>query len=46
MSGLVVKDAKTFTVALKNKFSTWPETLGYQAFSPCPRPSSPTTPAG
>lgn len=46
MSGLVVKDAKTFTVALKNKFSTWPETLGYQAFSPCPRRSSPTTPRG
>ncbi len=36
MSGLVVKDDKTFTVALKNKFSTWPETLGYQAFSPLP----------
>lgn len=46
MSGLVVKDPKTFTVALKNKFSTWPETLGYQAFSPCPRPSSPIMPAG
>ncbi|MFJ3927971.1 ABC transporter substrate-binding protein [Streptomyces sp. NPDC090022] len=37
MSGLVVKDAKTFTVALKEKFSTWPDTLGYQAFSPLPR---------
>ncbi|WP_330298391.1 peptide ABC transporter substrate-binding protein [Streptomyces sp. NBC_00503] len=37
MSGLVVKDAKTFTVALKEKFSTWPETLGYQAFSPLPK---------
>lgn len=37
MSGLVVKDPKTFTVALKDKFSTWPETLGYQAFSPLPK---------
>ncbi|MET9853538.1 ABC transporter substrate-binding protein [Streptomyces sp. NPDC006450] len=37
MSGLVVKDPKTFTVALKEKFSTWPETLGYQAFSPLPK---------
>ncbi|MFC7305055.1 ABC transporter substrate-binding protein [Streptomyces monticola] len=36
MSGLVVKDDKTFTVKLKEKFSTWPETLGYQAFSPLP----------
>ncbi|MBC9711060.1 ABC transporter substrate-binding protein [Streptomyces sp. TRM66268-LWL] len=36
MSGLVVKDDKTFTVELKDKFSTWPETLGYQAFSPLP----------
>lgn len=37
MSGLVVKNPTTFTVALKNKFSTWPETLGYQAFSPLPK---------
>ncbi|MBW5483777.1 peptide ABC transporter substrate-binding protein [Streptomyces bambusae] len=37
MSGLVVKDAKTFTVALDKKFSTWPDTLGYQAFSPLPK---------
>ncbi|MEV7616055.1 ABC transporter substrate-binding protein [Streptomyces sp. NPDC089799] len=37
MSGLVVKDPKTFTVALKDKFSTWPQTLGYQAFSPLPK---------
>ncbi|MFE9259225.1 ABC transporter substrate-binding protein [Streptomyces sp. NPDC006879] len=37
MSGLVVKDPGTFTVALKEKFSTWPETLGYQAFSPLPQ---------
>ncbi|WP_424211979.1 peptide ABC transporter substrate-binding protein [Streptomyces sp. BI20] len=37
MSGLVVKDARTFTVALKEKFSTWPDTLGYQAYSPLPK---------
>ncbi|MGA5424338.1 peptide ABC transporter substrate-binding protein [Streptomyces lavendulocolor] len=37
MRGLVVKDDRTFTVALKEKFSTWPETLGYQAFVPLPR---------
>ncbi|MFI8101869.1 ABC transporter substrate-binding protein [Streptomyces sp. NPDC086023] len=37
MKGLVVKDDKTFTVALKQKFSTWPDTLGYQAFSPLPK---------
>ncbi|MCP9944720.1 ABC transporter substrate-binding protein [Streptomyces somaliensis] len=37
MRGLVVKDERTFTVALKDEFSTWPETLGYQAFMPLPR---------
>ncbi|MEW2577385.1 peptide ABC transporter substrate-binding protein [Streptomyces syringium] len=37
MSGLVVKDDRTFTVKLTQKFSTWPQTLGYQAFSPLPR---------
>ncbi|MEU9979769.1 ABC transporter substrate-binding protein [Streptomyces sp. NPDC050856] len=37
MRGLVVKDERTFTVALKDRFSTWPETLGYQAFMPLPR---------
>ncbi|MFJ5551253.1 ABC transporter substrate-binding protein [Streptomyces sp. NPDC093225] len=37
MSGLVVKNDTTFTVALKDKFSTWPDTLGYQAFSPLPK---------
>ncbi|MCB5166917.1 ABC transporter substrate-binding protein [Streptomyces bambusae] len=37
MKGLVVKDAKTFTVALTDRFSTWPDTLGYQAFSPLPK---------
>ncbi|OII63947.1 peptide ABC transporter substrate-binding protein [Streptomyces sp. CC53] len=37
MSGLVVKDDRTFTVALKDKFSTWPDTLGYNAFMPLPQ---------
>ncbi|WP_175411870.1 ABC transporter substrate-binding protein [Streptomyces sp. TRM64462] len=37
MSGLVVKDDRTFTVALKEKFSTWPDTLGYNAFMPLPQ---------
>ncbi|MFB7465485.1 ABC transporter substrate-binding protein [Streptomyces sp. NPDC056224] len=37
MKGLVVTGPNTFTVALKQKFSTWPETLGYQAFSPLPK---------
>ncbi|MDN3294566.1 ABC transporter substrate-binding protein [Streptomyces ficellus] len=37
MRGLVVKNDRTFTVALKDTFSSWPETLGYQAFVPLPR---------
>ncbi|MGW7054952.1 peptide ABC transporter substrate-binding protein [Streptomyces sp. NPDC054887] len=37
LSGLRVKDARTFTVKLTQKFSTWPETLGYAAFAPLPR---------
>ncbi|MGW0735118.1 peptide ABC transporter substrate-binding protein [Streptomyces sp. NPDC002851] len=37
MKGLVVKDEKTFTVALKTPFSTWPQTLGYRAFAPLPQ---------
>ncbi|MFB9516465.1 peptide ABC transporter substrate-binding protein [Streptomyces purpureus] len=37
MSGLKVVDDRTFTVKLTQKFSTWPETLGYAAFSPLPR---------
>ncbi|MGP3926022.1 peptide ABC transporter substrate-binding protein [Streptomyces sp. 8N616] len=37
MSGLRVKDERTFTVKLTQKFSTWPETLGYPAFAPLPR---------
>jgi ABC-type oligopeptide transport system substrate-binding subunit len=37
MSGLKVKDDRTFTVKLTQKFSTWPETLGYAAFAPLPK---------
>ncbi|GAA2953289.1 ABC transporter substrate-binding protein [Streptomyces enissocaesilis] len=37
LSGLKVKDERTFTVKLTQKFSTWPETLGYNAFAPLPR---------
>ncbi|MFF8815277.1 peptide ABC transporter substrate-binding protein [Streptomyces pactum] len=37
LSGLTVKDDRTFTVKLTQKFSTWPETLGYNAFAPLPR---------
>lgn len=37
LSGLVVKDDKTFTVRLNQKFSSWPDTLGYSAFMPLPR---------
>ncbi|MEE1756370.1 peptide ABC transporter substrate-binding protein [Streptomyces sp. SP18CS02] len=37
MSGLVVKDERTFTATLKDTFSSWPDTLGYQAFVPLPR---------
>jgi len=37
MSGLVVKDGTTFTVRLTQKFSTWPDTLGYAAFYPLPK---------
>ncbi|MGX1881052.1 peptide ABC transporter substrate-binding protein [Streptomyces sp. NPDC055287] len=37
LSGLRVKDDKTFTVKLTQKFSTWPETLGYAAFAPLPK---------
>jgi oligopeptide transport system substrate-binding protein len=36
MSGLKVTGARTFTVRLSQKFSTWPDTLGYIAFSPLP----------
>lgn len=37
MSGLKVVDDRTFTVALTQKFSTWPSTLGYAAYYPLPR---------
>ena len=37
LSGLKVVDDKTFTVKLNQKFSTWPDTLGYPAFAPLPR---------
>lgn len=37
LSGLAVKDDRTFTVRLRTKFSTWPDTLGYSAYAPLPR---------
>ncbi|WP_225846154.1 ABC transporter substrate-binding protein [Streptomyces sp. HPF1205] len=37
MSGLKVVDDTTFTVKLKQKFSTWPDRLGYKAFAPVPK---------
>ncbi|MEU1131484.1 ABC transporter substrate-binding protein [Streptomyces sp. NPDC005900] len=37
LSGLKVVDDKTFTVKLTQKFSTWPDTLGYPAFAPLPK---------
>ncbi|RLU99423.1 peptide ABC transporter substrate-binding protein [Streptomyces griseocarneus] len=37
LPGLAVKDDRTFTVRLRTKFSTWPDTLGYAAYSPLPR---------
>ncbi len=46
MSGLVVRDDRTFTVALKDKFSTWPDTLGYNAFMHAARRSSTTRTPG
>jgi len=36
LSGLKVVDDNTFTVALSQKFSTWPATLGYAAYYPLP----------
>jgi oligopeptide transport system substrate-binding protein len=36
MSGLRVLDATTFTVALTQKFSTWPQTLGDTVYAPLP----------
>ncbi|MFE6103411.1 ABC transporter substrate-binding protein [Streptomyces laurentii] len=37
LSGLKVVDAQTFTVTLSQKFSTFPDTLGYATFAPLPR---------
>ncbi|MXM65171.1 ABC transporter substrate-binding protein [Streptomyces sp. HUCO-GS316] len=37
LSGLKVVDDRTFTVKLSQKFSTFPDTLGYPAFAPLPR---------
>ncbi|MEU6663321.1 ABC transporter substrate-binding protein [Streptomyces sp. NPDC046821] len=37
LSGLKVTGPLTFTVKLSQKFSLWPDTLGYAAFSPLPK---------
>ncbi|WP_371654512.1 MULTISPECIES: ABC transporter substrate-binding protein [unclassified Streptomyces] len=37
LSGLKVTGERTFSVKLNQKFSTWPDTLGYAAFAPLPR---------
>ncbi|MGW0333826.1 peptide ABC transporter substrate-binding protein [Streptomyces sp. NPDC003011] len=37
LSGLKVVDDRTFTVRLNQKFSTFPDTLGYPAYAPLPR---------
>ncbi|AZS85260.1 ABC transporter substrate-binding protein [Streptomyces griseoviridis] len=37
LSGLKVVDDTTFTVKLTQKFSTFPDTLGYAAFAPLPK---------
>ncbi|WP_432138697.1 MULTISPECIES: peptide ABC transporter substrate-binding protein [unclassified Streptomyces] len=37
LSGLKVTGDRTFTVKLSQKFSTFPDTLGYAAFSPLPQ---------
>lgn len=37
LSGLKVTGPRTFTVRLGQKFSTFPDTLGYAAFAPLPR---------
>ncbi|TPQ21392.1 peptide ABC transporter substrate-binding protein [Streptomyces sporangiiformans] len=37
LSGLKVTGDRTFTVRLTQKFSSFPDTLGYTAFSPLPR---------
>ncbi|MCZ2528256.1 ABC transporter substrate-binding protein [Streptomyces sp. NPDC059506] len=37
LSGLTRIDGRTFRVRLSQKFSGWPDTLGYPAFAPLPR---------
>ncbi|MFD9543272.1 ABC transporter substrate-binding protein [Streptomyces sp. NPDC060022] len=37
LSGLKVVNGTTFTVRLSQKFSLWPDTLGYAAFVPLPK---------
>ncbi|MGW6536666.1 peptide ABC transporter substrate-binding protein [Streptomyces sp. NPDC055051] len=37
MSGLQLLDDHTFRVTLDQKFSLWPQTLGYPAYAPLPR---------
>ncbi|MET9504613.1 ABC transporter substrate-binding protein [Streptomyces sp. NPDC006622] len=37
LSGLKVVDDRTFTVKLNQKFSTFPDTLGYPAYAPLPQ---------
>ncbi|MFE7748358.1 ABC transporter substrate-binding protein [Streptomyces sp. NPDC057428] len=37
LSGLKVVNPTTFTVKLSQKFSLWPDTLGYAAFVPLPK---------
>ncbi|KUN85207.1 peptide ABC transporter substrate-binding protein [Streptomyces griseoruber] len=37
LSGLKIVDDRTFTVRLSQKFSSFPDTLGYAVFSPLPR---------
>ncbi|GAB7104272.1 ABC transporter substrate-binding protein [Streptomyces phaeofaciens JCM 4814] len=37
LSGLKIVDEMTFTVKLKQKFSSFPDTLGYAAFAPLPQ---------
>ncbi|MGV9554362.1 peptide ABC transporter substrate-binding protein [Streptomyces sp. NPDC003522] len=37
LSGLKVVDDRTFTVKLSQKFSTFPDTLGYPAYAPLPQ---------
>lgn len=37
LSGLKVVDENTFTVRLTQKFSTFPDTLGYNAYAPLPQ---------